>query len=992
MSSNETMENSDEDVSLTGLTPTPPSSSIQSDEPGKTPPPPSSSQPSDKKSSSRSRSFGSQPFGSQPGREKPTHSMHSDMVMKDATKESSNLNQNICQVKIEFLNSEGIRVEQSRSSFDPQLISIFQSMIRSGNHEGHKKSSVSKLLDSSLFQEEIQNQVIFQLSANFSNFLSSPDCSLKYQDIFNNDLEELMRMDLNELFTSVISSCPEFVNLLSVLCFDKSLKEVLEGENNKFEKQRLFTIINIAAFTRNQKINVFQKLLGNFCKKKNTSKQCLQLLQRLGVSLVPTALRKDEDKLGVTFLAEVTQRKFEIEEWARVREILETMSRKESKLKILRDFENLKVKFFEDEVCDSIADLSTLVADTDREETIERKNAMKLVSEFGSSTLALEKHISARPKLLDVTYDNIDVGVQCNDFLAGSTVDKSLHWTSSMVVEDIVDGIEIDDTQKQKDILKIPFEERVSLTNLEKEHLLNDYTEYIKHLIDDNWPEVFPGMDTMKKIPHQYSDAFASGVKSWTGPLVFETESTLEGISKVITEIVDKVCPVKIKGDGSAGPVYTTVFSGDNKTEKAARSAQLAMVDNGTMRTRLDFIAGRHELLHLYFVLCDIAVDCFCDSENLEEGSSLSRLISWLNPKLEGKKGKDYYYAFRHVFEDIFAAIVGEFFRTFMGAENLREDLTPEHIKEIEDPVSKQIAFTNLVRKFVILTHDEFSSCDEKKSVDKKLPKFYPHHSYLRTDKLNKKKADEENNNTSKDTEDKKNAKPIKGKPVKNKKDKEKPDLKLNYGLCLMSYLGKFLFLINCQKEGNGLDSFLLQKSLHKVIYSTGHKNYSTTISSFKLNILADSDPQFSHRYMWNTSAGRAGALMPRDQRQEHLNRYLKDSFKSLGVNLNPKTATRINNSADIGLKLDEKCLDFFDLDISGKKHTEKDHKPQIEKIRKHFEEDKLAIKTPGRKFKGPKFTSSNFSNSFDEAQFRAWSLDKDKELYRKSFRFRNEI
>jgi hypothetical protein len=207
-----------------------------------------------------------------------------------------------------------------------------------------------------------------------------------------------------------------------------------------------------------------------------------------------------------------------------------------------------------------------------------------------------------------------------------------------------------------------------------------------------------------------------------------------------------------------------------------------------------------------------------------------------------------------------------------------------------------------------------------------------------------------------------------------------------------MSYLGKFLFLIDCQKEGNGLDCYLLQKSLLKVIHSTGHKNYSTAISSFKLNILADSDPQFSHRYMWNTSAGRAGALMPRDQKQEHINRYLKDSFKSLGVNLNPKTAERINKSADIGQKLNEKCSDFFDLEIAGKKHTEKDHRPQIERIRQQFEADKLADEKPGRKFKGPTFLTSHLNNEFDEAKFRAWSSEKDKELHKKSLRFRNAI
>ena len=68
-------------------------------------------------------------------------------------------------------------------------------------------------------------------------------------------------------------------------------------------------------------------------------------------------------------------------------------------------------------------------------------------------------------------------------------------------------------------------------------------------------------------------------------------------------------------------------------------------------------------------------VCCFGDSENLEEGSSLSRLISWLNPKLEGKKGKDYYYAFKYLFADIFTALIGEFFRTHLHSGPIRTHL-----------------------------------------------------------------------------------------------------------------------------------------------------------------------------------------------------------------------------------------------------------------------------------------------------------------------------
>ena len=69
---------------------------------------------------------------------------------------------------------------------------------------------------------------------------------------------------------------------------------------------------------------------------------------------------------------------------------------------------------------------------------------------------------------------------------------------------------------------------------------------------------------------------------------------------------------------------------------------------------------------------------------------------------------------------------------------------------------------------------------------------------------------------------------------------------------------------------------------------------------------------------MWNQFCGRAGkgTKMARDQREEHLNRFLKDGFKTLGVNLNPTNAKRINNSADLGQSLVAKVSDFHRLDF----------------------------------------------------------------------------
>ena len=326
--------------------PTPPSpegSTLRSSRtPSRTPSPPSSSQYGSRRSSSHSH-FGS--VASRSASSARLKELNPNEGWEEA-KEATDDDSKICQVRLEFLNRDGVAVASSRSTSHPELVSILQAMIRSETHVKLRNSCVSKLIQSSIFQSEIQNQVILHLSRSFSNFLSSRDCAFRNQDLFKSDLEELLSLDLNDIFMSVTSACPEFVNQLCVLCFNATLKEVLEGINNKFEKQRIFAILSIAAFTRNQKANIFQKIFGNFCKKKNTSKQCLQLLQRIGVSLVPPTLRADEDKLGSTFMNEVTQRKVEVEEWSKLREFLEEMSSIEEIQEKFINYDSHRVKFY----------------------------------------------------------------------------------------------------------------------------------------------------------------------------------------------------------------------------------------------------------------------------------------------------------------------------------------------------------------------------------------------------------------------------------------------------------------------------------------------------------------------------------------------------------------------------------------------------------------------------------------------------------------------
>ena len=125
---------------------------------------------------------------------------------------------------------------------------------------------------------------------------------------------------------------------------------------------------------------------------------------------------------------------------------------------------------------------------------------------------------------------------------------------------------------------------------------------------------------------------------------------------------------------------------------------------------------------------------------------------------------------------------------------------------------------------------------------------------------------------------------------------------------------------------------------------------------------------------------GQGSLKFARDQKVEHLNRYLKDSLRCLGVNLNEKNAQRINKSADLGVSMESKVSKFFELDLMGKSHTRKRRDDQRRKLSEIFQKEMISSRFPGRKFRGPT-VPDRMCSLFDEAKYRAWHLGKDKEF-----------
>ena len=91
----------------------------------------------------------------------------------------------ITKLKIEFIDESDERT-CVRFSTDPDTINIITSILRSSD-DSHRKSGVNKLLKSEEFGPQVVESVLSNLSASFSDFLSSQDCPLRCKDLLSSD-------------------------------------------------------------------------------------------------------------------------------------------------------------------------------------------------------------------------------------------------------------------------------------------------------------------------------------------------------------------------------------------------------------------------------------------------------------------------------------------------------------------------------------------------------------------------------------------------------------------------------------------------------------------------------------------------------------------------------------------------------------------------------------------------------------------------------------
>ena len=343
--------------------------------------------------------------------------------------------------------------------------------MRAGEQK-YKKLTVSKFCRSVKFKHLIEEQVLYGFSKHFSDFISSDICPLKNKELLAN-LKDLSEVSFDRIFNQCITDERDLLNAICVLCFGVGSESL---ESKKFLKQRLMSVTAIAAFSRNQKVNVVQKLLGEYFKLSNTGKQGLQLMQRLGLTLVPKSIRENQHIIGTHFLSEVKIRKESIELWHERRLTLEYLIKQKGQVRNpVCDQKNLTVWFPEEKYIQHIQDLGEYLAEMKNDVHTEPDGyIVDLIETAGDEKAALDMHLDLRPKNYDITYDNVDMGRTSSEYLIGQE-DQSLHWTSSIIVEDVVDAKEIADEKVDRNDTE--FADRIHLTRKESEHLLNDYVQ-----------------------------------------------------------------------------------------------------------------------------------------------------------------------------------------------------------------------------------------------------------------------------------------------------------------------------------------------------------------------------------------------------------------------------------------------------------------------------------------------------------------------------------
>ncbi|XP_066933555.1 uncharacterized protein [Clytia hemisphaerica] len=487
-----------------------------------------------------------------------------------------------------------------------------------------------------------------------------------------------------------------------------------------------------------------------------------------------------------------------------------------------------------------------------------------------SSTVAFHeslKKIKIKPcPSFSLGGDNCDMHVSTRQ-KSLSNPNKSFHWFHSFAILDPVSGDHLPDvhTARLKDVPIRDFLPSSHDHSMMKRDMILICTKIlVKHL-----PSLQEFNDCVFwHIPHKYSKELSAKTVEVPLGIYPRNENSTEGMIEIIEELS--------KNYGLEDEDEFLFMGGDQVTEDRARHCQAARCEEESREDRLEKFWFKNEDWHFERIAYKCVLDKLSSSRCAgDSGTFYSNAVKLGNSNATTDVMGSHYNKIKEFFQVHTSAMVVVAFTEHLGMKSVDDKIeVPERLSSVAERRRWLFGLINkMLEKFVLPEIDELTKIEER--LFQKVACQQPGCSSLFTTLVGL-KAHEKNFHKIDHTE--------KAEP----KLDEGEDPVFNYGCVSLSYGLLLKNLGDAIKEGDGERVVRCWKYFTYVFKSTGqaHKNYALAGLRLIASIKGLLTPAKAHELIWNrfcNTAGGIGKCIPRDLRNEHLNKIAKEHIRSLG-------------------------------------------------------------------------------------------------------------
>ena len=174
------------------------------------------------------------------------------------------------------------------------------------------------------------------------------------------------------------------------------------------------------------------------------------------------------------------------------------------------------------------------------------------------------------PPQLQLVWDNLNLSLKHKYERSGDNYsDSNKDWMGSLWIQDRINANHMD----HREGIATKTVDRLSVTDMvpeekEKDYVFQRLINYFSNRLIIRHPELFKSINSsiQSHIPHQFQDAMDSKSREFTGNLYTKSESKVEDLISMMSEVQLNVHKMKV--DEKTHCYEKKIVSGDNKTEK----------------------------------------------------------------------------------------------------------------------------------------------------------------------------------------------------------------------------------------------------------------------------------------------------------------------------------------------------------------------------------------------------------------------------------------